>query len=114
MPEPPLETNICLPFIPYLIEAGEEEEVSLPGWGAVVKAAGGMFRAPTPPHSKSNMNNLLETLKTDWKVEKTTKYIYPELTVDEEEDEEGDTPEGIYTYKVWVLCDLVKLKGFVK
>ena len=34
--------------------------------------------------------------------------------MDKKEDKNEDTPESFYTYRVWVLCDLIKLKGFVK
>ena len=62
--------EIRLPFTPYLIddrtEEVEEDDVILPDWVAIVSACNGMFRDTTAPHSKSNMSNLRETLKTDW------------------------------------------------
>ena len=68
----------------------------------MVRSAAGMFRNPKPPHSKSNMDTLAEALKGDWKASKKTKWIYPELGMDEEEQERELANEGIYTFKVWV------------
>ena len=51
------------------------------------------------PHSKSNMENLKEALKTDWRKDKTTKYIYPQLPkrTGDVTTEDCDDVEGINT-----------------
>ena len=51
------------------------------------------------PHSKSNMENLKEALKTDWRKDKTTKYIYPQLPKQTRDmtTEDCDDVEGINT-----------------
>ena len=114
MPEAPEGPAICLPFVPYLLVEGEDDdEREVPCWAMIARAVGGMFRAPTPPHSKSNMDNLSEVLKTDWKVDKKSKYIFPEIGVDED-DVEPEHHEGkIPHVQRFYICSYV-LKGFVK
>ena len=88
LPGLPENHNIRLPFTPYLIDASEEteeEDVVLPNWLGILSACNGMFRDTTAPHSKSNMTNLNEALKSDWKKEKTSKYVFPQLLETEEE-----------------------------
>ena len=95
MPSPPESLKVCLPFIPYLIDdtEEEEEEAVLPGWNQLVRAVIGMFRGNSAPHSKSNMTNLREVMKGDWKADKKSKYSYPEIDlVDDVED--GTNVEG--------------------
>ena len=101
MPDTPEGTSVCLPFVPYLLGTEEEDDAQsfIPTWAKIVRATVGMFRTPTPRHSKSNVTNLEEALKTDWKQQKRTKYIYPEITMEEEEEErDGASIEGIYHY----------------
>ena len=44
MPYPPAEVAICLPFVPYLLPSGEEDdEYSLPEWRKIVRASNGPF-----------------------------------------------------------------------
>ena len=89
LPSPPEEERICLPFIPYLICGQEEDDDSVPNWTTIVKAVNGMFRDTTAPHSKSNMAKLMETLKGDWKTTKMSKFCYPVLVEDENDEEEN-------------------------
>ena len=99
LPSAPENAAVCLPFMPYLIDDREEvgEEDSLPGWATMVRAVNGMFRNNTAPHSKSTMDSLREVLKGDWKAEKRSKYCYPEIELDDE-DQEPDN-EGMKTKK---------------
>ena len=71
MPDSPENATICLPFVPYLL-ADADGEMDVPRWPKIVRAVTGMFRSPTPPHSKSNMDNLQEVLKSDWKAIKNS------------------------------------------
>ena len=89
-PFPPENTKVCLPFIPYLVDERdvEEDELTLPKWGTMVKAACQLFRKNSAPHSKSNLDNLREALKGDWKAEKASKYCYPQLEVEDDNDVE--------------------------
>ncbi len=68
--------NIRLPVTPYLVDDRDEDEedLVLPEWSAILTACNRMFRDTVAPHSESNMENLKEALKTDWRKEKTTKY----------------------------------------
>ena len=95
LPTPPEDLQVCLPFIPYLIDDGEddEEEVTLPRWSTMVRSVTGLFQGNSAPHSKSNMVNLRETLKGDWKAGKRSKYSYPEIEL-EENNEETEDPAG--------------------
>ena len=95
LPTPPEDLQVCLPFIPYLIDDGEddEEEVTLPRWSTMVRSVTGLFQGNSAPHSKSNMVNLRETLKGDWKADKRFKYSYPEIEL-EENNEETEDPAG--------------------
>ena len=95
LPFPPENHSVCLPFIPYLIEDNEDDqdEAGVPGWNSVVRAVVGLFRGNSAPHSKSNMGNLKEALKGDWKTEKRSKYAYPEIEL-EEETEDTENIEG--------------------
>ena len=81
LPSPPDNFSIKLPFAPYLLDdrETEEEELDLPGWPAIVSACMGLFRNTSAPHAKSNMVNLKEVLKTDWRKDKRSKYIYPQV-----------------------------------
>ena len=97
LPAPPSECSVCLPFVPYLI-SDEEDEV-LPEWKTILRCCNGMLRETTAPHSKSNLDNLMETLKGDWRAPKGSKYIYPvlieeEIAVEEVDDGEEDATEG--------------------
>ena len=47
LPSPPEEVEVCLPFIPYLIDDREEDDSILPSWKAIVKGVNGMFRDTT-------------------------------------------------------------------
>ena len=98
LPSPPEEDAVCLPFVPYIIDSREEDDEprSIPKWKTIVKATNGLFRETSAPHSKSNLENLYEALKTDWKAPKKTKYIYPEL-ISEEDDIEEVNIEGMYS-----------------
>ena len=94
-PWPQHEEKICLPFIPYLITETEDDEDQVPSWRNMVKACNGLFRDNSAPHSKSNMVNLLEAMKGDWKANKPSKYTWPELIRDEPETVNGDTEGGV-------------------
>ena len=92
LPIPPNEEEVCLPFVPYVIDGREDDENNcVPTWAKMVKAVNGMFRGTSAPHSKSSMSTLKEALRGDWKTEKPSKHVYPVLQVDEEAQEEpGD------------------------
>ena len=87
-PFPPENTKVCLPFIPYLVDDrdGEEDDLTLPKWGQMVQAASSLFKNNSAPHSKSNFDNLKEAIKGDWKAEKPSKYCYPELEVEDDDN----------------------------
>ena len=89
LPSPPENAEVCLPFIPYLIDDREEEgeEEVLPSWTSIVRAVNGMFRDNTAPHGKSTMDSLREGLKGDWKAEKRSKYCYPEFELEDDPEE---------------------------
>ena len=89
MPFPPENLKVCLPFIPYLVDDSEEEldDLRVPKWTTIVRAVTGLFRENSAPHSKSNMGNLREALKGDWKLEKKSKYAYPEIELNEDVEE---------------------------
>ena len=53
-----------------------------------------MFRDTTAPHSKSNLENLKEALKGDWKLEKMSRYVFPVLVMDDDEEERNVDVEG--------------------
>ena len=91
LPTPPPEVSVSLPFVPYLL-CDEEDDV-LPEWKTILRSCNGMLRETTAPHSKSNLDNLLETLKGDWRAPKSSKYIYPVL-VEEEMAMEGVDNSG--------------------
>ena len=76
----------------------DDSEEDFPEWKTIVKAVNGMMRETTAPHSKSNMTNLMETLKGDWKAKKLSKFIYPVLV--EEEALEDVNIEGEPTTKL--------------
>ena len=98
MPCPPIETAICLPFVPYLIPNGEDaDDISLPEWKTIVRGCNGLFRDTTAPHSKSNLDNLMEALKNDWRAAKMSKYIYPVLVVEETQEEDEDVEGELST-----------------
>ena len=59
-----------------------------------MKACNGLFRHTTAPHSKSNMDNLNKALKSNWKHDKVSKYIYPVLVAEEEVTEEAPETEN--------------------
>ena len=58
----------------------------VPEWKTIVRKVNSLFRNTTAPHAKSNGDTLNEVLKMDWKINKPSKYIYPELMVEEEEE----------------------------
>ena len=93
MPQPPENLKICLPFLPYLIDGGDEdlEEMMVPGWNLMVRSVIGLFHGNSAPHSKSNMGTLREALKGDWKAEKRSKYTYPEIELEEVREDTGSS-----------------------
>ena len=99
MPFPPEDSNICLPFVPYILDDREEDDggAPVPRWTVVVKAVNGLFRRTTTPHSKSNMDTLTEALKGDWRQDRQSKYLYPELETgeDDENDDVMRTEEDV-------------------
>ena len=95
------EANTCLPFIPYLLWDQEEECEDVPDWKTIVKACNGLFRETTAPHSKSNLNTLKEALKTEWKIKKVSKYIYPVLITEDTEPERENIEGGTLILSVW-------------
>lgn len=68
----------------------------LPDPVVILSACNGMFHDMTALHSNLNMTNLIETPKLDWKMEKVSKYLFPQLlpdkieTVDLEREGEKD------------------------
>ena len=82
LPGQPEGYKITLPFIPYILTQAKEgeEEVEMPEWINLVTACNGMFRATTAPHQKGNASTLADALKSEWRKEKMSKYIFPEMT----------------------------------
>ena len=108
MPFPPENVKVCLPFVPYLVDDREEEEdMSIPRWNTIVRSVNVLFRDNTAPHGKSNMTNLLEALKGDWKAEKRSKYTFPEIQLEEDVAESQDHT-GMHTNILYVVLMRVK------
>ena len=97
-PFPPENTRVCLPFVPFLIgdEQEEEDDSNIPRWNNLVKAVNGLLRDNTAPHCKSNMENLKEALKGDWKADKRSKYAYPVFEFDDNDDEDEQDGAGMH------------------
>ena len=79
MPGQPDGFQIPLPFTPYLLNQGEEDEVDIPEFMVIRSACVGFFRNTTAPHIKSTPGTLADVLKTDWRKAKPSKYIFPEI-----------------------------------
>ena len=78
--------------MPYLIDAREvaEEEMAelcLPSSMDLKEALFKLFSGGSAPHTKSNMDKLREALQGDWRKAKASKYTFPRLAAEGEEDE---------------------------
>ena len=96
-----------LPTMPYLIdnrEVAEEEmeELPLPTSIELKEAVFNMFTGVEAPHTKSNMDKLREVLQGDWKKGKPSKYTFPGLAAEGDDDERESLPAGQATWpKTW-------------
>jgi hypothetical protein len=81
-----------LPTMPYLIDGrevtGEEmAELCLPSSMDLKEALFKLFSGGSAPHTKSNMDKLREALQGDWRKAKASKYTFPRLAAEGEDDE---------------------------
>ena len=88
MPGQPDNLRIPLPFTPYLWNQSGEEEVDIPDFTVVLSACVGLFRGTSAPHIKSNHENLITVLKTDWRKTVSSKYTFPKI-----KERRPETPE---------------------
>lgn len=81
-----------LPTMPYLIDTREVEgegmaELCLPSSKELKEAVFKLFSEGSAPHTKSNMDKLREALQGDWKKAKASRYSFPRLAAEGEEEE---------------------------